>query len=90
MQKLWPFYETRSKLSGLAIYVADEFGAQSSRDMLWVNRRYRCNRGGSVVLSGLTDQNSDSPGIQNLRAHNVLGKMPKLILVDSRVDPNWN
>ena len=67
-----------------------EFGAQASRDIVWANRRYRCARGGGVVLSDLTDQNSDSPAIQNLRARQMPDKMSDLILVDSGVDPSRN
>ena len=43
-----------------------------------------------MPLSDLTDQNSDPLGIQNLRARQVLDKMPELILDDSGVDPSWN
>ena len=43
-----------------------------------------------MPLSGLTDQNFDPPGIQNLRARLVLDKMPDLILVDSGVNLSWN
>ena len=43
--------------------IVGEFGAQVTPAILWANRRYRCARRGCVVLSGLTDQNSDSPSI---------------------------
>ena len=43
-----------------------------------------------MPLSGLTDQSSDPPGIQNLRARQMLDEMPELILADSDVDPSWN
>ena len=43
-----------------------------------------------MVLSDLTDQNFDLLGIQNLRARQMLDKMPELILVDSGVDPSRN
>ena len=42
-----------------------------------------------MSLSGLTDQSSDPPGIQNLRARQVLDEMPKSVLVDFAVDSNW-
>ena len=66
--------------------IVGEFGAQLSQDMLWANRRYQCTRGGCVPLSGLTDQNFDLPGIQNLRTRQLLDKMSELILLDFGVD----
>ena len=70
--------------------VTGEFGAQVSRGISETNRGYRCVRGDYVPLSGLTDRNSDHPGTQNLRACQMLGEMPELILLDSGADPRWN
>ena len=70
--------------------VTGEFGAQASRGISETNRIYRYARGGCVPLSDLTDRNFDHPGTQNLRARQMLGEMPELILFDSGVDPGWN
>ena len=43
-----------------------------------------------MVLSGLTDQNSGSPAIQNLHALHMFDKMPICVLIDSGVDRGWN
>ena len=65
-------------------------GAQLNQDMFGSNQIYHCVLGGHMALMDLTDQNSDPPDIQNLRARQMLVKMPELILVDSGVDPCWN
>ena len=65
-------------------------GAQASRSVSKMNPIYRCDRRDCAPLSGLTDQNSDPPGIQKLRARQMLDKKPFLILVDSGVDPSRN
>ena len=65
-----------------------EVGAQLNQDMFGSNQIYHYVLGGHVALMDLTDQNSDPPDIQNLRAHQVLDEMPKSVLVDFAVDSN--
>ena len=43
-----------------------------------------------MPLSGLTDQNFDPPGIQILRARQVLDEMPISLFDDSVIDMDWN
>ena len=69
--------------------IVGEFGVQVSQDMLGANRRYQCARGGCVLLSGLTDQSFDHPGVRKLSANHVLDEMPKSVLVNFAIDSSW-